>query len=224
VRHRGRNGGLGWALGASAALHVLAAVAVLAGPRLMAAAPPVVPEQEATVEVIMGASAEANGADSPPPAAPAAPQTAPPPAPPPPEPEPAADIPTPPPVPAAPPRAAEAPPRPAWEPTSLLGDGQVGAAEITGERLRPAVGGHGNLPPGYPGLAARLGEQGTVVLRMYIGADGRVTYVEVLQSSGYARLDNTAQAALEKWRFTPAMENGRPVESAQDLPVHFRLR
>ena len=227
MQRRRRNRGLAWAFGVSAALHVLAAVVLLAGPELPPSPPPP-PDQDATVEVVMGNSAEANGAESPPPVPPAVPATAPAPkeappaaAPPPPPtaPEPAAEAPPPDPAPPTP----DPPARPSWQATSLLGNGKVGAAEIVGDRLRRAEGDRGNLPPGYPPELSRLGEQGVVVLRMLIGADGLVQEVQVMQTSGYPRLDQAAQTAIARWRFTPAVENGQPVELVQDLPVHFRL-
>jgi protein TonB len=220
VTRRGRNRLLVRALGASAALHLLAAGSALEWPRLWRRPPPPVPDQEASVDVVMGASAETNGTAAAVPPPTPTPQQTDPAATPPPSAE-AAESPA---VQAAPPPAA--PMRPeasAWQTSAIFGDGMVGAAEIVGERLRPAQGNRGNLPPGYPALSARLGEQGTVVLRMSIGADGFVTSVEVQQSSGYPRLDEAAQAALAKWRFAPAMKNGLPVESAQNLPVRFRL-
>lgn len=227
TRRRRSRRGLAWALGLSAALHVLAAVLLLDRPHPQDVAPAEAPEQEAMVDVVMGGSAESDGAPAAEPApspvpVPPEPESAPPPTPPA-EPAPSAEAPVPPPVPAAPPRPAEAPAKPAWQASSLLGNGTVGAAELVGARLRPAVGGRGNIPPGYPPLSAELGEQGVAVLRMEIGADGLVTSVQVVQSSGYRRLDEAARTAVARWRFTPAMRNGEPVGSAQDLPVHFRL-
>jgi protein TonB len=105
----------------------------------------------------------------------------------------------------------------------VFGEGAVGAAALIGDRLLPAVGEKGNIPPGYPLLSAQLGEQGIVVVQMQIGPDGFVTVVQLLQTSGYPRLDQAALAALKNWRFTPAVENGQPVPSAQVLPVRFRL-
>ncbi|CAH2604906.1 Energy transducer TonB [Rhodovastum atsumiense] len=119
--------------------------------------------------------------------------------------------------------AAESPAPPKWQSAALLAGGDVGAAELVGERLRPAVGDQGNLPPVYPADSARFGEQGVVVVRMHIAPDGHVDTVELLQSSGYSRLDRAAQGALARWRFTPAVRNGVPVDSVQDLPVRFRL-
>jgi len=273
---RRRDTRLGWALGASAALHLLAVASLLEWPHLLPPPPPA-PSREATVEVVMGKGAEANGLPVPPPPPKpqplppppppplppppqAPPEAAPPPPPPPPPealPEDAAPPPPPPkaqprveapaPSPAAPPPPdvpldAVAPPppkpqpqvevpalppaapeKPSWQPNPLLGEGTVGAAELIGERLLPAVGEKGNLPPGYPPLSAELGEQGIVVVRMRIGPDGFVTAADVVQTSGCPRLDGAALAALSKWRFTPAIENGLPVTSEQVLPVRFRL-
>jgi protein TonB len=47
--------------------------------------------------------------------------------------------------------------------------------------------------------------------------------VDVLQTSAYPRLDDAARAAVRLWRFTPAVQNGQPVESGQILSIHFRL-
>jgi protein TonB len=113
--------------------------------------------------------------------------------------------------------------KPAWEIRALLGEGTVGATEIIGDRLRPALGSQGNLPPVYPRLSAELGEQGLVVVRIRIGADGLVSGVELLQTSGYPRLDQAGVNAVARWRFTPAVENGLPVASAQVLALRFRL-
>ncbi len=227
MTRRPGNRRLSWALGVSAALHVLAAVGVLAWLWLLQPRRPTPPDQQATVDVVMGDSAETNGAQSPPPDPPTVqvPRDAPPsPAPSPPaDPEPPGDTPSLPPVPASPPPPPARPAPPSWQAASLLGDGMVGAAKIIGDALRPAVGNQGNIPPGYPPLSAELGEQGMVVLRMHIGADGQVETVEVLQTSGYPRLDWAARNAVAKWRFTPAVQNGEPVESAQDLPVRFEL-
>jgi protein TonB len=240
---------LGWALGASAALHLLAVAALLEWPRLLP--PPPAPSREATVEVVMGNSAAASGVPTPPappkaepppptpppptPAPPKAetPAPPPPPSPPPPPPETPPEAAAPPPPPSPPPKPepqVAAPPPPeappekfSWEPDAVFGEGMVGATQILGDRLLPAKGDKGNTPPIYPPLSGQLGEQGTVVIRMRIGADGFVTSADVVQTSGYPRLDAAAQAALSRWRFTPAVENGQPVSSEQILPVRFRL-
>ena len=51
-----------------------------------------------------------------------------------------------------------------------------------------------NPPPAYPRASRRLGEQGTVIVRVFISTQGLPEKAEVRTSSGFVRLD---QAALE---------------------------
>ena len=81
----------------------------------------------------------------------------------------------------------------------------------------------GNLLPDYPTLSRRLGEHGTVALRVMIGADGRAGEVQVVQSSGYPRLDRSAADAIRQWRFSPAYEGGKPVPAWYEWRWTFRL-
>jgi TonB family protein len=74
--------------------------------------------------------------------------------------------------------------------------------------------------PDYPRLSSRLKEQGAVVLRLTLDEEGRVRGVELVESSGYSRLDEAAMSAAPKWRFdlTP---NG--VLRIFEHTVHFKL-
>lgn len=114
------------------------------------------------------------------------------------------------------------PPPKIWQQNVPLSGGLAGASGLEG-RVRPAQGAEGNRPPVYPRLSADLGEQGTVVVRMHIGPDGRVRSTEILTSSGYARLDSAAREAVARWRFTPAVRDGQAVESIFDLSLTFSL-
>ena len=79
-------------------------------------------------------------------------------------------------------------------------------------------------PPPYPPRAARRGEQGTVMLRVDIGADGVPYAVAIEQGSGSTLLDRAArQHVLAKWRFHPAMLDGRPVAATARVPIAFSL-
>ncbi|QXQ06979.1 TonB family protein [Sphingosinicellaceae bacterium] len=76
----------------------------------------------------------------------------------------------------------------------------------------------------YPPASQRLGEAGTVVVRVVVGIDGRVVRASIAQSSGFPRLDDAAlKRALAKWRFVPALRDGAPVEAEREVPVTFRL-
>lgn len=76
----------------------------------------------------------------------------------------------------------------------------------------------------YPRLSQKRGETGLVVVRAYIGSGGGAPHsVQVEQSSGHARLDQAALAAVHKARFKPYAEAGRPVEGWALIPIRFEL-
>ncbi|KQQ74645.1 energy transducer TonB [Xanthomonas sp. Leaf131] len=78
--------------------------------------------------------------------------------------------------------------------------------------------------PGYPVAALRAGQQGTVLLRVLVGTDGRPTEVSVQTSSGHRALDLAARSqVLRSWRFQPAMQNGQAVQAYGLVPVSFSL-
>lgn len=80
-----------------------------------------------------------------------------------------------------------------------------------------------NPAPAYPALARRLGEQGKVLLRAHIMADGFPETVEIYQSSGSQRLDAAARAAVARWRFVPAKQGEVALASWVVVPIHFHL-
>lgn len=77
--------------------------------------------------------------------------------------------------------------------------------------------------PVYPMLSKRLGETGVVRVRLKINEAGRVSAVEVMASSGFKRLDESALAAVRKWRFVPPTRNGVPVAKETTAPISFTL-
>lgn len=77
--------------------------------------------------------------------------------------------------------------------------------------------------PAYPRLSERRGEQGRVVLRVLISAEGRVAQVKVQHSSGYDRLDEAAIEAMQQARFRPYTENGIAYQALVDIPFDFVL-
>ena len=87
-----------------------------------------------------------------------------------------------------------------------------------------ALAGTHTIPP-YPELARRLGEQGTVELRISLDVTGAVSAVIVQRSSGSDRLDAAAVAWVRAhWRYRPATEGGKPVASSVLADVVFDLR
>lgn len=80
-----------------------------------------------------------------------------------------------------------------------------------------------NRKPIYPAYARRRGIEGRVVLDVIVAANGKAKDVSVAQSSRYEVLDEAAVKAVREWRFHPARENGRTIESRLKVPVTFRL-
>ena len=80
-----------------------------------------------------------------------------------------------------------------------------------------------NPPPGYPRISRRHGEQGTVIVRVFISTQGTPDNAEVRTSSGFARLDQAALQAVQRWRFVPGRRNGTPEAMWFNIPVRFVL-
>ena len=77
--------------------------------------------------------------------------------------------------------------------------------------------------PDYPQEARKAGSEGTVVLRITIGAGGDVENVKIQESSGFPELDESAAQSVKTWQFDPAKLGDDPISSAVDLPVTFDL-
>ena len=65
-------------------------------------------------------------------------------------------------------------------------------------------------PPRYPEISTENGEEGTVVLNVFINIDGKA-FVWVKKSSGYSRLDAAGRKAVLQTKFQPATYHGKPV-------------
>jgi protein TonB len=75
--------------------------------------------------------------------------------------------------------------------------------------------------PEYPEMAREAQVEGTVYLWALVGRDGAVQDVRVIRS--VPLLDRAAADALRRWRFTPALTNGKPVRVWVAVPVRFSL-
>lgn len=80
-----------------------------------------------------------------------------------------------------------------------------------------------NPPPSYPASSRRMGETGTVLLRVLVDEDGRPESVSVATSSGFDRLDRAALDAVRRWTFVPARQGDRTVKAAVLVPLEFQL-
>jgi iron complex outermembrane receptor protein len=73
----------------------------------------------------------------------------------------------------------------------------------------------------YPPEAAASDREGDVVVLATISARGDVSAVEVAEHGGDP-FDDAALAAARQWKFSPALRNGKPIESQVRIPFHFR--
>lgn len=74
-------------------------------------------------------------------------------------------------------------------------------------------------PPQYPIFAREAGIEGTVILHLLVGKDGRVKRVRVAR--GVTGLNEAAAEAAKQWVFSPALCNNKPVAVWFESPVHF---
>jgi len=81
-----------------------------------------------------------------------------------------------------------------------------------------------NPSPDYPQLSRRMGEEGTVRLRVHVTADGLPLEVRVESGSGYDRLDRAAIHAVARWQFLPARLGNQVVSGWVVVPISFVLR
>lgn len=109
---------------------------------------------------------------------------------------------------------------PAMAVAPVEGSGLESVAAVPGTQLQ-----YRSAPaPAYPIAALRNGEQGTVLLRVEVNAEGRPTAVGVERSSGSRTLDQAArQQVLRRWQFVPAQDGGVPVPAVGLVPVNFSL-
>jgi protein TonB len=129
------------------------------------------------------------------------------------EPTPAPAAPAEPAAPAPPAPAVSAPPAPPVPPAAPV---HVGVSI-------PASYAASNRPPVQPPRSVRNGEEGTVMLRVQVQADGSAGQIEIAKSSGFPMLDDAAKSAVQNWRFHPATSDGKPVTEWFRVPITFKL-
>ena len=116
------------------------------------------------------------------------------------------------------------------DPSKISGDGSSAVPGDAHTTLQTAGGAWmaqpnymTNPPPKYPEAARSLGQEGTVLLLVDVGRDGKVEMVRVKKSSGHRLLDNAAYKAVKSWKFQPAKIGSLPVGSKVEVPVRFQL-
>jgi periplasmic protein TonB len=119
------------------------------------------------------------------------------------------------------PVASERRAEPSQEPRQETSSGSAPSPAVAAPRLGAAY--LRAPPPRYPAAARRKGEEGTVVLKVLVTAEGAASSVELERSSGSSALDDAARDAVKGWLFAPARRGAEPVETWVLVPVVFRL-
>jgi TonB family protein len=105
-----------------------------------------------------------------------------------------------------------------------------GMPVASGVQTPVRVGGNVRAPrkvldvrPTYPAAMREAGLTGTVPLEAIIGRDGTVSSVRVLSAQVHPDFAIAAVDAVRRWRFTPTLLNGEPVEVVMTVSVRFDL-
>lgn len=80
-----------------------------------------------------------------------------------------------------------------------------------------------NPKPDYPAISRRLGEEGKVLLKVRVTAQGLPASIDIEKTSGFERLDEAARRVVARWRFVPAKQGDQPVDAWIIVPIAFRL-
>ncbi len=92
-------------------------------------------------------------------------------------------------------------------------------------RVMPRIDAQHSREPEYPPQSRRLGEQGSLVLQVLIGVDGRVVQSKLVQSSGFDRLDQAALEGIKNdYRFFPGTIDGAPQPMWFTFKFTWKLR
>ena len=100
------------------------------------------------------------------------------------------------------------------QPDSTTGADALGSGNIT-------IALTSYFPPPHPDLSILPhGAKGDVILRVVIDPSGKITDIKMMSGLGDG-IDETVIATVKLWTFHPALQNGRPVASEQDLHFHY---
>jgi len=76
----------------------------------------------------------------------------------------------------------------------------------------------------YPDEARAQGLEGSVQVRVAVGEDGKAKDARISKSSGNQLLDSAAVKTAKTFTFSPAIKNGRPIQTLVSVPIEFRLK
>ncbi len=95
--------------------------------------------------------------------------------------------------------------------------------ELTPDVVRPEI--QSKVNPAYPRIAASKKVEGTVIIRVLVSESGDASDVQVLRPAGGSTgLNEAAVAAVKKWKFQPAVKDGKRVKVWVTYPIVFKLQ
>lgn len=107
--------------------------------------------------------------------------------------------------------------------SKVAGQDQTTLSSVGGGATSEKPGYLKNPPPPYPAEAIRKGQEGLVLISVWVNRHGKVDRAEIAQSSGFESLDRSAIKTVKKWIFSPARMGALAVESQVQIPVRFKL-
>jgi len=78
------------------------------------------------------------------------------------------------------------------------------------------------VQPKYPDIARDAGVEGSVLVQVMVGKDGRVKDTRVVKS--IPMLDAAAVEAVKQFVFKPALANNKPVVTWVAIPIRFKMQ
>lgn len=114
-------------------------------------------------------------------------------------------------------------PSSANSPSDVSGGGNGGAGNSNAAVIAPR---YKSAPkPPYPPSARQSGHEGTVRLKISLDSSGNPVQVQVVSSSGYSELDQSAVGFVKSnWKFHPAQKEGNNVAWTIITSVIFSLK
>jgi len=80
------------------------------------------------------------------------------------------------------------------------------------------------IPPTYPRRALRTGIEGVVTVEFTIDTSGAVKDPVIIEASPPKIFDRAVLKAIEKWKFSPEIKDGKPIEIRARQDVRFTLK
>jgi TonB family protein len=104
----------------------------------------------------------------------------------------------------------------------LIATGFLSASALAAD-AGPKVDTSRPTPVIYPTAAQQAGEEGTVVMNVYVNDSGKAKKIAVAKSSGYTDLDTAAVETALNWHYVPAMRGGATVSDWAAVQVVYKL-